>query len=92
MLTAWTYEQAMRKCALEESDLRAPGVSDSIEPNDGSGAILACRVSSWAGSVRVWTCNVKGAVQIAHLQRDGDRRNGEAANSRGVKVPAFNRP
>ena len=27
----------------KESDWRAPGVSDSIEPNNGRGAILACR-------------------------------------------------
>jgi hypothetical protein len=27
----------------KESDWRAPGVSDSIEPHNGRGAILACR-------------------------------------------------
>jgi len=37
----------MRKGTLMESAFRAPGVSDSIESNNGIGAILACRVCSW---------------------------------------------
>jgi hypothetical protein len=41
---------------------------------------------------RVGTANVKGGVPMATLQRDGNRYSEEAANPRGVKVPAFGCP
>jgi hypothetical protein len=43
LLSVLTYAQAMRQITLRTVTDEPPGVSDSIEPNNGHGAILACR-------------------------------------------------
>ena len=61
----------MRKRTLEESALRAPGVSDGIELDNDHGAILACR-EALGHCARVGTADVKEGVPMATLQRDGN--------------------
>ncbi len=61
------------------------------ELDNDHGAILACR-EALGHCARVGTADVKEGVPMATLQRDGNRYSEEAANSRGVKVPAFRSP
>lgn len=56
----WEYADCVYQHAgqgqgtIQESDLPVPGVSDSIESNNGSGAILACnKVPVWSMGMSV---------------------------------------
>ena len=67
-MTADRFDLTSRPCVrlrYEESEPRAPGVSDCIELDNDHGAILACGKALGHLGVRVWRADVKEGRQTA---------------------------